>query len=82
MTCGDPVILECRVAGTPHISVKWIKDGKELQSSPKQHLYFENNLSRLVVTASRLDDSGEYVFEAQNTVGTCRCKVQLIVLGV
>lgn len=82
VTCGDPVSLECRVAGTPQISVKWTKDGKELQSSRKHHLYYENNLSSLNIQYSQLEDRGEYLFEATNSVGTCSCKVMLVVLGL
>lgn len=82
VTCGDPVSLECKVAGTPQISVKWNKDGKELQSSRKHNLYFENNLSCLNIQSSQLEDGGEYQFEATNSVGTSSCKVLLVVLGL
>lgn len=82
VTCGDPVSLECRVAGAPHISVRWTKDGKELQSSRKHNLLYENNLSTLSMQSSQLEDSGEYLFEATNSAGTCSCKVMLVVLGL
>ncbi len=82
VTCGDPVSLECRVAGTPQISVRWTKDGKELQSGRKHNLYHEDNLSRLNIQYSQLEDRGEYLFEATNSVGTCSCKVMLVVLGL
>lgn len=82
VTCGDAVSLECRVAGTPQISVRWTKDGKELQSSRKHNLYYENNLSSLNIQYSQLEDGGEYLFEATNSVGTCSCKVMLVVLGL
>uniref|UniRef100_A0A8C9Z9W6 Ig-like domain-containing protein n=1 Tax=Sander lucioperca TaxID=283035 RepID=A0A8C9Z9W6_SANLU len=80
VTRGDPVSLECRVAGSPQIRVKWTKEGKELQSSRKHHLYFDNNLSSLNIQSSQPEDSGEYLFEAKNSFGTCRCKVMLVVL--
>uniref|UniRef100_A0A8P4KEG5 Ig-like domain-containing protein n=1 Tax=Dicentrarchus labrax TaxID=13489 RepID=A0A8P4KEG5_DICLA len=80
VTCGDPVSLECRVAGTPQISVKWTKDGKELQSNRKHNLYYENNHSSLNILSSQLEDSGDYRFEATNSVGSCSCKVILVVL--
>lgn len=82
VTRGDPVSLECRVAGSPQIRVRWTKEGKELQSSRKHHLYFDNNLSSLNIQSSQLEDSGEYLFEATNSFGICRCKVMLVVLGL
>uniref|UniRef100_A0A672I8S7 Ig-like domain-containing protein n=1 Tax=Salarias fasciatus TaxID=181472 RepID=A0A672I8S7_SALFA len=80
VTRGDPVSLECKVAGTPQINVRWVKDGKELESSRKHHLQYENQLSSLNIAASELQDGGEYLFEARNAVGTCSCKVTLVVL--
>lgn len=82
VTRGDPVSLECRVAGTPQISVRWSKDGKELQSSRKLHLCYENNLSSVKIQSSQVEDAGQYWFEATNAVGTRSCKVVLVVLGL
>lgn len=82
VTCGDPVSLECRVAGTPQISVRWTKDGKELQSSRKHNLCYEDDLSSLSIQSCQLEDEGDYLFEAINSVGTCSCKAKLVVLGL
>ncbi|XP_068457588.1 titin-like [Clinocottus analis] len=80
VTRGDPVSLECRLTGSPQIRVSWSKDGKELQSSRKHRLSYENNLSSLNMKSSQMEDGGEYLFEATNSVGTCSCKVTLLVL--
>lgn len=82
VTCGDPVSLECRLAGTPEFIISWSKDGLELHSSRKYHFYYKNNLSSLNIQSSQLEDSGEYLFEVTNSVGTCSCKVMLVVLGL
>uniref|UniRef100_A0A3B5A6C5 Ig-like domain-containing protein n=1 Tax=Stegastes partitus TaxID=144197 RepID=A0A3B5A6C5_9TELE len=82
VTRGDPISLECRLAGTPRMSVRWIKHGKELQSGRKHHLYFENNISSLSIQSAQLEDSGEYLFEVRNSVGSRSCKVLLVVLAI
>ena len=82
VTRGDPVSLECRIAGTPQMSVRWTKDGKELRPSRKHHLCEESNLSSVYIASSQLEDSGEYLLEVKNSVGTCSCEVMLIVLGL
>uniref|UniRef100_A0A673ARS2 Ig-like domain-containing protein n=1 Tax=Sphaeramia orbicularis TaxID=375764 RepID=A0A673ARS2_9TELE len=82
VTRGDPVCLECRVAGSPQISVGWSKDGKELQSSRKYQLLYEQNCSRLNIKSTEADDAGEYEFRASNSIGTCTCKITLMVLGL
>jgi len=82
VTRGNPVSLECRLTGTPQIRVSWTKDGKELKSSRKHQLSYKNNHSSLTVKSSQMEDGGEYLFEATNSVGTCSCKVMLRVLGL
>lgn len=81
VTTGDPVSLECRVAGSPEIRVKWTKEGNELVSSRQHKLTYENNLSTFKIQSSQLEDAGDYLFEAANSVGTCKCKVKLVVVG-
>lgn len=82
VACGDPVRLECRVAGTPQITVRWSKEGKDLESSSKHHLFHEDNLCCLSFESCELEDQGEYLLEATKPVGFCSCRVTLVVLGV
>lgn len=82
VTCGDPVSLECRISGTPQINVRWTKDGKELQSGRKHKICFENDFSSLNILSAQMKDSGDYLLEATNSVGTCSSKVTLLVLGL
>uniref|UniRef100_A0A8C2ZQB4 Titin n=1 Tax=Cyclopterus lumpus TaxID=8103 RepID=A0A8C2ZQB4_CYCLU len=82
VTRGNPVSLECRLTGTPQIRVRWTKDGKELQSSRKHHLSYKNNLSSLNMKSTQMEDGGEYLFEATNSVGTCSCKMEPVEVSV
>ena len=81
MTLGDPVSLECRIVGTPKIGARWSKDGRDLLSSRHYQHHYEDNFSKLKIHSSQLGDAGEYMFEATNSVGSCRCKVKLLVVG-
>lgn len=81
VTVGDPVSLDCKVAGSPELKVKWMKDGKELQSIRRHKLTFENNISSLKIQSAQREDEGEYVFEVANHISSCTCKVKVIVLG-
>uniref|UniRef100_A0A3P8SWW9 Ig-like domain-containing protein n=1 Tax=Amphiprion percula TaxID=161767 RepID=A0A3P8SWW9_AMPPE len=80
VTRGDPVSLECRVAGSAQLSVRWMRRDKELQSSRKHHLCFENNVSSFNIQSAQQEDGGEYLFEVRNSVGSCSCRVMLVVL--
>lgn len=81
VTVGDPVSLDCKVTGSPELRVKWMKDGKELQSIRQHKLTFENNISSLKIQSAQREDEGEYVFEVANHISSCTCKVKVIVLG-
>lgn len=81
VTVGDPVSLDCKVTGSPELKVKWMKDGKELQSIRQHKLVFENNISSLKIQSAQRENEGEYVFEVANHISCCTCKVRVIVLG-
>ena len=81
VTVGDPVSLDCKVTGSPQLKVKWMKNGKELQSIRQHKLSFENNVSRLLIQSAQSADGGEYIFEVANHISSCSCNVKLIVLG-
>lgn len=81
VTVGDPVSLDCKVTGSPELKVKWMKNGRELQSIRQHKLMFENNISSLKIQSAQKEDEGEYTFEVANHISSCTCKVKLIVLG-
>lgn len=81
MTVGDPISLDCKVAGSPKLTVKWMKDDQELQSIRQHKLTFEKNLSSLKIQSAKREDEGEYVFEVQNHISSCSCRVKVVVLG-
>lgn len=81
VTIGDPVSLDCKVTGSPELKVKWMKDGRELQSIRQHKLVFEKNISSLKIQSAQKEDQGEYVFELANHISSCTCKVKVIVLG-
>jgi len=81
VTLGDPVSLDCKVTGSPELKVKWMKDGKELQSIRQHKLIFENNISSLKLQSAQKEDGGEYIFVVENHISSCTCKVKVIVLG-
>ncbi|KAM4560777.1 titin-like [Fundulus diaphanus] len=80
VTVGDPVSLDCKVKGSPELKVRWMKDGKELQSIRQHKLIFENNISSLKIQGAQRADDGEYVFEVSNHISSCSCKVKVVVL--
>lgn len=66
VTKGQRLVLECVASGIPTPQVTWAKDGQDLR--------FHNNtrflLSNLLIDAVVEGDSGTYVCQADNGIGS------------
>lgn len=82
VTEKDPVTLECVVAGTPELKVKWLKDGKQIVPSRYFSMSFENNVASFRIQSVMKQDSGEYTFKVENDFGSSSCDAYLRVLGL
>lgn len=81
VTEKDPVTLECVVAGTPELKVKWLKDGKQIVPSRYFSMSFENNVASFRIQSVMKQDSGQYTFKVENDFGSSSCDAYLRVLG-
>lgn len=81
VTSGDSCTLECTVDGTPELTTRWFKNGKELSTNQKYKISFFNKVSGLKILNARVEDSGEYTFEVKNSVGQSRCTASVRVSG-
>ncbi|NXE21879.1 TITIN protein, partial [Ardeotis kori] len=82
VTEGDPATLQCKFSGTKDITAKWFKDGKELMLGPKYKISVTDTVSVLKVLHAEKKDSGEYVFEVHNDVGSSSCSANINVLDL
>lgn len=82
VTEKDPVTLECVVAGTPELKVKWLKDGKQIVPSRYFSMSFENNVASFRIQSVMKQDSGQYTFKVENDFGSSSCDADIRVLGV
>lgn len=81
ITTGNPFALECVVAGTPELSTRWFKDGRELSADSKHHITFVNKVASLKIPCAEMSDKGLYSFEVKNSVGKSNCTVSVHVSG-
>uniref|UniRef100_A0A674JUN3 Ig-like domain-containing protein n=1 Tax=Terrapene triunguis TaxID=2587831 RepID=A0A674JUN3_9SAUR len=63
VTEKDPVTLECTVAGTPELKLKWFKDGKQLLPSRYYTMSFDSNVASFRIESVMKEDSGTYAFK-------------------
>ncbi|XP_074405032.1 palladin-like, partial [Zonotrichia albicollis] len=80
VTEKDPVTLECTVAGTPELRIRWYKDGKQLLPSRYYTMSFENNVASFRIEPVSKEDSGTYSFKVENDFGSSTCEAVLTVL--
>lgn len=78
---GSKVQFNILVSGTPPLNIKWFKNKKEILSSADCSVIKDNTSSSLELFFAKTLDSGDYVCEIQNDVGSASCQATLFVKG-
>lgn len=78
---GSSALLECKVSGSPPISVDWFRNGLKLVSGEKHQMSFSDNLCILEVNSLSNSDTGTYTCKATNVAGSDECSAVLTVQG-
>lgn len=79
---GDATQLACKVTGSPPIKITWFANDRELKESSKHKMSFVESTAILRLTDIAIEDSGEYMCEAQNEAGSDHCSSIVIVKGL
>lgn len=78
---GSSVVMECKVYGSPPISVSWFHEGNEISSGRKYQTTLTDNTCALTVNMLEESDSGDYTCIATNMAGSDECSAPLTVRG-
>ncbi|XP_076857247.1 titin-like [Brachyhypopomus gauderio] len=70
---GTAMVLECKVTGSPVITIKWYKNEMEISPSAKYQTTFDDSVATLQVPSCSVEDSGDYVCIASSDAGSDRC---------
>ena len=81
VTTGDSASLECKVAGSPDLKVRWFKDEKEITGGRKYKMTLKDNVSTLKILTVDKGDTSEYKMEVSNRVGKDQCSCSVAVFG-
>ncbi|KAH3730147.1 hypothetical protein DPMN_056128, partial [Dreissena polymorpha] len=70
MVEGDKLELKCKATGFPKPTMKWYKDGKELNTTVRLHFseYEEITTGKLIIFDLTYDDAGLYSCVAENNI--------------
>ncbi|XP_073724075.1 obscurin [Misgurnus anguillicaudatus] len=76
---GQDVQFKCSTKSTPFPSVRWFKDGIELENNEKHQIQSDVQTGSLTLTIKRAEESdlGQYQCELLNEVGSAKCKAEL-----
>lgn len=74
--------FQSTVAGSPPISVTWLKDDQILDEEDNVHISFVNSVATLQIRAVDNGHSGRYTCQAKNESGVERCYAFLLVQGL
>lgn len=78
---GSKVHFNVLLSGTPPLTIKWFKNKKEILSSADCSVIKDNTSTSLALFFAKSSDSGDYVCEIQNDVGSTSCQATLFVKG-
>lgn len=78
---GSSVLLECKVSGSPPISVAWFHDRNKVASGEKHQITFSDNVCVLEVSSLSSSDTGTYTCKAVNVAGSDECRAVMTVQG-
>lgn len=69
------------VCGTPPLTIKWFRNRKEVFSGVDCSIQKDDSSSSLELFFTKPSDSGDYVCEISNDVGSDSCQTTLFVKG-
>lgn len=81
VTAGNSATLENTITGSPELSVKWFKDGKEIISGHKYKVKLKEHSALLKILTSEQGDTGDYTMVVSNKVGQDKCTSSVTVIG-
>lgn len=74
--------LECKVTGSPEISIRWYKNETEISSNDKYQMAFIDSVATLQISNCCVEDSGDYICQASSEAGSDRCSCLVTVKGL
>uniref|UniRef100_A0A7N8WKF1 Ig-like domain-containing protein n=1 Tax=Mastacembelus armatus TaxID=205130 RepID=A0A7N8WKF1_9TELE len=81
LTLRVKTVFRVCVSGTLPLNIKWFKNKKEILSSADCSVIKDNTSSSLELFFAKSSDSGDYVCEIQNDVGSTSCHDILLSTG-
>ncbi|XP_077584876.1 obscurin-like protein 1 [Stigmatopora nigra] len=78
---GTDAVLKCQIGGDPRPAVIWERNNEKIDPQGRYRVFEDGNVYNLIITAVTLEDSGQYMCKAKNSIGETYAAATLKVEG-
>ncbi|KAM9801975.1 obscurin isoform 7-T8 [Syngnathus typhle] len=78
---GADAVLKCQISGDPRPAVIWERNNEKIDPQGRYRVFEDGNVYNLIITAVTMEDSGQYMCKAKNSIGETYAAATLKVEG-
>ncbi|XP_054908731.1 obscurin isoform X4 [Poeciliopsis prolifica] len=78
---GTDAVLKCQIGGDPRPAVIWERNNEKIDPQGRYRVFEDGNVYNLIITAVTVEDSGQYICKAKNSIGETYAAATLKVEG-
>ncbi|XP_017158783.1 obscurin-like protein 1 isoform X8 [Poecilia reticulata] len=78
---GTDAVLKCQIGGDPRPAVIWERNNEKIDPQGRYRVFEDGNVYNLIITAVTIEDSGQYICKAKNSIGETYAAATLKVEG-
>ncbi|KAK5614025.1 hypothetical protein CRENBAI_012253 [Crenichthys baileyi] len=78
---GADAVLKCQIGGDPRPAVIWERSNEKIDPQGRYRVFEDGNVYNLIITAVTIEDSGQYICKAKNSIGETYAAATLKVEG-
>nr|XP_040057988.1 obscurin-like protein 1 isoform X8 [Gasterosteus aculeatus aculeatus] len=78
---GTDAVLKCQIGGDPRPAVIWERNNEKIDPLGRYRVFEDGNVYNLIISAVTIEDSGQYICKAKNSIGETYAAATLKVEG-
>ncbi|XP_029692557.1 obscurin-like protein 1 isoform X11 [Takifugu rubripes] len=78
---GADAVLKCQIGGDPRPAVIWERNNEKIDLQGRYRVFEDGNVYNLIITVVTIEDSGQYICKAKNSIGETYAAATLKVEG-
>nr|XP_046260549.1 obscurin-like isoform X4 [Scatophagus argus] len=78
---GTDAVLKCQIGGDPRPAVIWERNNEKIDPKGRYRVFEDGNVYNLIISAVTIEDSGQYICKAKNSIGETYAAATLKVEG-